>query len=152
MARAVSWNWELQFDGRTIGIEPLEIGEFGEGEEGRIEVADGSRKYKIRDQIFSVDEIPITILVKKDWWQDGSDYKLLNDWVLSGDAKQDVYLVARDAHKPLGNEAMAFWLQDCELAMGKLSAFNRKSKDELKKKFNLVPWDVTIVSGTHLPA
>jgi hypothetical protein len=63
MGRANSWNVELHI-GQNI-IHPLEVGEMGEGEEGRIKVADGSRAYQVRDQIFDIGEIPITILLKK---------------------------------------------------------------------------------------
>jgi hypothetical protein len=129
MARAVSWNWELQVDGKTI--HPLEISEFGEGEEGRIEVADGDRKYKIRDQIWNIDEITVTILIKKDRYY----YRIMQDWSVSG-ATKNVYLIARDmAHVP----QMTFLLSDTDCAMGKHNAFNRASKEADKKKFHLIP-------------
>lgn len=130
--RAVSWNWELQIGKKTV--HPLEVGEFGEGEEGRIEVADGDRKYKIRDQIFNIDEIPVTILIKRD----RDYYNTMQEWCLSGESR-NVYLIARDSAKVI---QMKFLLRDTELAMGKHNAFNRQSKEPDKKKYFMIPWEV----------
>jgi hypothetical protein len=129
MSRAVSYNWEIDIDGQII--HPAEIGEFGEGEEGRIEVADGDRKYKIRDQIFNIDEIEVTILLRKT----REEYDIMQDWCTSGVTK-DVFLIGRDSAKVA---QLTFLLTNTDCAMGKLSAFNRKSKDELRKKFVLLP-------------
>lgn len=129
MARAVSWNWELQVNNDVI--HPLELGEFGEGEEGRIEVADGDRKYKIRDQIFNIDEIMVTILIKKDRYY----YDVMQDWCMSGETR-NVFLVARDS----AHEAqMTLLLSNCDCAMGKHNAFNRASKEADKKTYYLIP-------------
>jgi hypothetical protein len=129
MARAVSWNWKIVVDGKDV--HPLELGEFGEGEEGRIEVADGDRKYKIRDQIFNIDEIEVTILIKKDRYY----YQIMQDWCLSGQTK-NVYLVALDSvHVP----QMTFLLSNTDLAMGKHNAFNRQNKEADKKKYFMIP-------------
>jgi hypothetical protein len=132
MSRATSLNWELQVDGQIIHL--LEIGEFGEGEEGRIEVADGDRKYKIRDQIFNIDEIEITVLITRL----REYYNILQNWCLSGETK-DVFLVGRDsAHIP----RMTFLLSETDLAMGKKNAFNRVSKEADKKKYWMIPYYV----------
>ena len=136
MARAVSYNWSIEVDG--VEIHPVEIGEFGEGEEGRIEVADGDRKYKIRDQIFNIDEIEVTILVRKDRFE----YDIMQDWCTSGETK-NVYLIGRDSAKVA---QLVFELTNTDLAMGKLTAFNRKSKDELRKKYMMLPEYVTDIS------
>lgn len=129
MARAVSYNWEIVVDDQTI--HPVEIGEFGEGEEGRIEVADGDRKYKIRDQIFNIDEIETTILLRKDRYE----YDIMQNWCISGETK-DIFLIGRDSAKVA---QLTFLLTNTDCAMGKLTAFNRKSKDELRKKYHLLP-------------
>lgn len=136
MTRAVSWNWEIQVD--NVTIYPSQIGEFGEGEEGRIKVADGDRKYNIRDQIFDIDEIPLTVLKRAGVTAPDIQYTTLQDWCLSGGTK-DVYLIARDAGK---NERMKFLCSNTQLAMGKLSQFDRKGKTELTKKFHMIPEDV----------
>lgn len=129
MARAVSYNWSIMVDDQEI--HPVEIGEFGEGEEGRIEVADGDRKYKIRDQIFNIDEIEVTILLRKDRYE----YDIMQDWCISGETK-DVFLIGRDSAKVA---QLTFLLTNTDCAMGKFTPFNRKSKDELRKKYMLLP-------------
>lgn len=129
MARAVSWNWELQIDDDVI--HPLEIGEFGEGEEGRIEVADGDRKYKIRDQIFNIDEIMVKILIKKDRYY----YDVMQNWCIGGSTK-NVFLVARDsAHVA----QMTFLLSNTDCAMGKHNGVNRQSKEADTKTYYVIP-------------
>jgi hypothetical protein len=128
-SRAVSWNWELKVDDQTI--HPLEIAEFGEGEEGRIEVADGDRKYKIRDQIFNIDEIEVRILITKDRFE----YDIMQHWCTSGETK-NVYLIARDSAK---ETQMTFLLTNTDLAMGKHNAFNRKNKEEDTKRYFMIP-------------
>jgi len=139
MARAVSWNWNLEVTGPNGGlIFPLEVGEFGPGEEGRIEVADGDRKYKIADQIMNIDEIPITILIKKDLYE----YDIMEKWAErrdSDDGIKDVYLYMRDS---AGVAQLTFILGECQCARAKFTAFNRKSKDELRHKYILIPEDV----------
>jgi hypothetical protein len=129
MARAVSWNWEIEVDSKTI--YPLEIGPFGEGEEGRLEVADGDRKYKIRDQIFNIDEIMIVILIKTDRYY----YDILQDWSISG-ATKNVFLIARDSAKV---PQMTFLCSDTDLAMGKHNGFNRQNKEPDKKTYYMIP-------------
>ena len=129
MARASSLNAEIVIDGKTI--YPLEIGEIGEGSEGRIEVADGSRKYRVRDQIFDIGEIPVTILYTKDRYE----YEIMQDWCISG-AIKDVYVIYRDSAK---NARLTYLLTNCELAMGPKNAFNRNSKEVDTKKYVMLP-------------
>ncbi len=132
MSRAQSYNWELDIDGKTIHV--LSLGEFSEGEEGRIEVADGERKYKIRDQIFNVDEIETTILIKKDKYE----YNIMQNFVKSGEPR-DVFAIARDS---LGTAQLTYLYKNCDCAFGKKSAFDRKSKTEETKKYFLIPEDI----------
>ena len=150
--RAVSWNWELQFGGTqggsvTVVVYPTSLGEFGEGEEGRIDVADGDRKYKIRDQIYAIDEIEITVLIKNDRYE----YDALWGWADSGDT-QDAWLVAKGAGRDVSSgvggreERMVFLLSQCQCAMGKKSAFDRQSKTFETRKFFLIPEDIQEIS------
>ena len=141
MARAVSWNWELHFDNaHTSVIYPTSVGEFGEGEEGRIDVADGDRKYKIRDQIYAINEIEITILIKND----RREYDLMQEWCMKG-ATRNMWLVAKGAGRDTASggtgreEKMRFLLGNCQCAMGKKSAFDRQSKTFDSKKYFLIP-------------
>lgn len=129
MARATSYNVEVVFDGHTI--YPLELGELGEGEEGRIKVADGSRAYQVRDQIFDIGEIPITILITKDRYE----YELMQDFCISG-AVKDVYVIFRNS---AGEARLTYLLTNTECAMGKKNAFNRNSKEVDTKKYTLLP-------------
>ena len=145
--RAVSWNWELQFGGgqgkSSVVVYPTSLGEFSEGEEGRIDVADGDRKYKIRDQIYAIDEIEITVLIKNDRYE----YDALWGWANSG-GTQDAWLVAKGAGRDVDSgvggreERMVFLLSQCQCAMGKKSAFDRQSKTFETRKFFLIPEDV----------
>jgi len=151
MGRAVSWNWELQFggtqgDSAVSTVYPTSLGEFSEGEEGRIDVADGDRKYKIRDQIYAIDEIEITVLIKNDRYE----YDALWGWADSG-GTQDAWLVAKGAGRdaPGGGgreERMVFLLSQCQCAMGKKSAFDRQSKTFETRKFFLIPEDIQEIS------
>ena len=129
MARATSYNAEIVIDGQTI--YPLEISELGEGEEGRIDVADGSRKYKVRDQIFDIGEVAVTILLTKDRYE----YEIMQDWCIIGDVK-DVYVIYRNSAQ---EARLTYLLTNCELAMGKKNAFNRNSKEVDTKKYTLLP-------------
>lgn len=130
MPRGTSYNWELQIYGQTIHL--LTLGEFGEGEEGRIKTADGRRKYSIRDQIFDLGEIECTILIQRSRFY----YNLMQRWCLSGDIL-DAFLIGRDA---AGNAMMTYLLSECECAMGKKNEFDRKSKKEDTKKYFLLPY------------
>lgn len=138
MSRATSYNWEIVVNGNTI--HPLEISEFSEGEEGRIETADGggmgmgpgiSRKYKVKDQVFNIGEIEITILIQRQ----RAYYEILQAWVLTGGI-YDVFLIARDS---AGGDQMTFLLTNCECAMGKKNAFSRTGKAVDTKKYYLIP-------------
>lgn len=129
MARASSLNAEIVIDGKTI--YPLEISEIGEGEEGRIDVADGSRKYKVRDQIFDIGEVAVTILFTKDRYE----YEIMQDWCMSGSVK-DIYVIYRDSAK---NARLTYLLTNTECAMGRKNAFNRNSKEVDTKKYTMLP-------------
>jgi hypothetical protein len=157
--RAVSWNWELHMGSTPdLWIYPSTVGEFSEGEEGRLSVADGDRKYKIRDQIYEVDEIPISILLRKD----RREYNLLKTWAKAtgDDAVRDVWLVAkgagRDAQSPSGvgavgagrEETMRFILYNCECAMGKKNAFDRQAKTFDTMMFYLISTDIEEDEGS----
>ncbi len=133
MARAQSWNIEVEIEGQII--HPLSFGEFSEGEVGRIEVADGNRKYMIGDQIFSVGEIPMTVLIK----DDKRDFRICKEAALGGRAS-DVFVRFRDA---AGTVKLSYLLAQCEVLMGKKNAFDRKSKSEDSQNFVLAPTDVT---------
>ncbi len=134
-ARAQSWNWELSFDGNVIPIQKL--GELSEGgEEGRLEVVDGSRKYMIGDQIFGIGEIETSVLVKNK--NERREFDLMNDFAKSSRTR-DVFAIGRDKQ---GFAQMTYLLSNCGLAKGKKSGFDRKSKTEEVHTFFLMPEDV----------
>jgi hypothetical protein len=146
MARALSLNWDVQLGADPSSwIFPTSIGEFGEGEEGRIDVADGDIRYKIKDEIFDVGEIPITILLKKD----RRELELMEAWATAQgvDAIRDVYLVGRGAGRNnedgTGREIVfTYLLRQCECARGKKNAFDRQGKTFDTKSYILIPADV----------
>ncbi len=160
MGRALSMNWEIQIEpgNPATYIYPSTLAEFSEGEEGRIDVADGDRKYKIRDQIYDMGEIPFTILLRKD----RREYKLCQEWAKArGDLaiKPSVYLVGRGAGKdemsPADDglntasnreEVFVFELSNCECAIGKKNAFDRQSKTFDTKNYILIPTDIEDIS------
>ena len=143
MARASSLNVEVVVNGYTI--YPLELGEVGEGEEGRIDVADGGRKYKVRDQIFDIGEIPITILltntglaIASDGTQASaglSEYSEMQAWCTSG-AVYDVFVIFRDSAQ---TAVLTYQFSNTQCAMGKKNAFNRNSKEVDTKQYTLLP-------------
>ena len=138
-ARAQSWNWELVIDGETVNIQTL--GELSEGgEEGRIEVVDGSRKYRIGDQIFDIGEIATSVLIKNK--TERREFDILNNFAKSAKPR-DVFAVGRDKE---GNAQMTYLLSNCSLARAKKSAFDRKSKTEEIANFVLMPEDVEEVT------
>lgn len=134
MSRAQSYNWEISIDDETT-IYPKTIAEFSEGEEGRIEVVDGNRKYKISDQIGMVDEVEIDVLIKKDL----AEVKALES-LQSG--TRDIFVIGRDG---AGNEALAYLFANCGVTKGKKSAFDRSSKAEETMKFFLTPESIARV-------
>lgn len=160
MSRALSMNFEIQIEpgNPATYIYPSSIGEFSEGEEGRIDVADGDRKYKIRDQIYDMGEVPFTILLRKD----RREYNLLQNWAKAvGDeaVKASVYIVGRGAGKddmsPADDglntgsnreEVFVFELSNCECAIGKKSAFDRQSKTFDSKNYVLIPTEIEDIS------
>ena len=157
MSRVTSYNLALLFDDGFL-IHPKTIGEFGEGEEGRIDVADGSRKYKVRDQIFDIGEIELEIYIAAAFPgssygtevttnADGeeittnltkSEYAYMQAWVVDG-GERDVSIVALGVAGGVEREWMC---TGCELAMGKKNAFDRGSKSEDTKKYFLLPSNV----------
>lgn len=137
MSRAHSYNWELQFDGKTI--YPESIGEIGEGTEGLIEVADGNRKYKIRDQIMAQGEVECVILIKDDRYE----YDAMQAFASSGKPR-DVFVVGRNS---AGEAKMTFLLANCDCVWGAKSAFDRKGKSADTKKYQLIPEFTTEVKA-----
>ena len=129
MARRNSWNVEVVIDKQAI--HPLELGEIGEGAEGMIKVADCSRAYQVRDQIFDIGEVPLKILVTKDRYE----YDICQNWCISGEAK-NVYVIFRDSAKVA---QLTYLLTNTQLAMGKKNAFNRNSKEFDTKQNNMLP-------------
>ena len=153
MARGTSYNYALLFDDGML-IHPSKIGEIGEGEEGRIDVTDGSRKYKVRDQIFDIGEIEITILLTESRFpgsrlseegidgdgnpviqQAQTEYNYLQAWSRNGGVR-DVSIVGLDV---AGNVKRTWVCDNCELAMGKKNDFDRDSKAVDTKKYFLLP-------------
>jgi hypothetical protein len=136
-ARAQSWNWEVNI-GTPINVQ--KIGEFSKGgEEGSIEVVDGSRRYKIGDQIFGTDEIEISVLVKNA--NERAEYDALMSYAESSKPR-DVYVTGRDGE---GVAQMSFIFTNCRLRRGKLNAFDRKSKAEQTHTFFLLPENIEAV-------
>ncbi len=129
-ARAQSWNTELKIGADTVYVQTAS--EVSEGEEGRIDVVDGDRKYKIGDQIFDVGEISVTILMKNK--NERRDYDLLNDF--SKGRPQDVFMIFRDSQ---GVPQLTYLLSNCGCHRGKKNAFDRKSKAEDSHTFILTP-------------
>ena len=148
MARAQSYNYEIQLSADPSDwIFPASIGEFSEGEEGRIKIADGDRAYQIRDQIYDIGEIEIVIYIK----DDKREYNLMQEWCTTGDAR-DIWIVARGAGRDVESggdgrvETMRFLLRNTECAMGKKSAFDRNGKTYDSKRYMLIPEFVEDVS------
>lgn len=143
MGRAVSWNWEIHLsENPEEWIYPSTLGEFSEGEEGRIDVADGDRKYKIKDQIYAIDEVEAVILLRTD----RREYDLLQSWARAGDTR-DITVVAKGAGRdaPAGGgrqEMMVFAFLNCQIAMGKKSAFDRQGKTFDTMTYFLIPEDI----------
>lgn len=132
MGRAISLNWEIDIDGKTI--YPKSIGEFSPGEEGRIDVADGDRKYKIRNQIREIGEVQVTILLKKDRYE----YDIMNAFARSG-RPRDIFVIGRDAED---KAAFTYRFKNCDCTEGKKSAFDRSSKTEDTLTYFLIPDDI----------
>lgn len=139
MARATSLNAEIVIAGNPEPIYPLEISEVGEGEEGRLDVADGGRKYKVRDQIFDIGEVAVTILFTRD----RREYDVMQEWCLSG-AVRDCYINYRDSS---GNIRLQYALYNCDCAMGKFHGFNRNSKEVDTKKYVLLPTEIEDITA-----
>lgn len=135
-ARAQAWNWEVDLGGGQI-IPVQKLGEFSEGgEEGRIEVVDGNKRYKIGDQIYMIDEIETSILVKNKG--ERFEYEAMKSFSESS-IPRDVFAIARDGE---GNPQMTYLFKNTRLARGKKSAFDRKSKTEELHTYFLLPEDI----------
>lgn len=138
-ARAQSWNWELDLGGGEI-VFIQTLGEISEGgQEGRIEVVDGSKKYRIGDQIYDIGEIETSVLIKNKI--ERRDYDLMN--AFSKARPKDIFAIGRDSQ---GVPQMTYLLSNCGCAKGTKGAFDRKSKAEETHKFVLMPEDVKEVT------
>lgn len=143
MARATSYNYEIRIgDDITNTIYPASISEFGEGEEGRIKVADGDRKYNIRDQIYDIGEIEVVIYMKDDL----REYNIMQAWCADTvNPVRDVWIIGRGAGKDVesggsGRVETTKWLcVNCECAMGKKSGFDRNGKTYDSKRYYIIP-------------
>lgn len=129
MSRATSYNYEIEVDGKTI--HPLELGEFGEGEEGRITIQDGCIVYFTRNEIVTTREVPVAILIQ----ENREYYNILHQWVKSK-AIKDIFIIGRNS---AGLAKATFLLTNCECAIISRSKFNRKSKTEDIQNFSIIP-------------
>lgn len=129
MGRATSYNLEVEIDSDTI--HPMTFGEFSEGDEGRIEVTDGDVKYKIRDQIFNIDEVEMEIYIH----DNKAGFDVMQAWVNSRQPK-DIYIIFRDG---TGAAKLTYLFSGCDCAFGKKNSFDRNSKTADSKKYILVP-------------
>lgn len=148
MARASSWNAEIILGSNNYTIYPSEVGEIGEGSEGRIKVADGDRAYQVRDQIFDIGEIEVTILMTDNGLQIGttagsvqsatgqSEYNIMQDWCTSGRVEEVVYVIYRDSARV---NKLQYTLTNVQCAMGKKNAFNRNGKEVDTHKYVMLP-------------
>lgn len=148
MARASSWNAEIHIGSNSYVVYPLEIGEIGEGEEGRIKVADGDRAYQVRDQIFDIGEIPVTILMTDAGLTianssgsvqsitGASEYSVMQSWCKNGTVEQYVYVIFRDSARKC---KLQYTLTNVQLAMGKKNSFNRNGKEVDTHKYVMLP-------------
>jgi hypothetical protein len=135
--RNLSLNYEIQVDGKTY--YPISVAEFApDGEEGRIEVADGGVKYKIRDGIRVMDEVEVVFPLRQ---TQNADIDAFNQWVSSG-ATKDVFVVGKDGEQRVKEK---FLFADCECSSGKKSGFDRKSKAESTRKYYLLPREISSV-------
>ncbi len=132
-ARAQSWNVELKIGADVVYVQTL--GEVSEGEEGRIEVTDGNRKYRIGDQIFDVGEIAVSVLVKNK--NENREHDVMEAFAKG--APRDVFAIWRDSQ---GVAQLTYLLANCGLQRGRKNAFDRKSKAEDTHTYTLTPEDV----------
>jgi hypothetical protein len=132
MGRATSYNLEVQVDGDVI--HPMSFGEFCEGDEGRLDVSDGDVKYKIRDQIFAIEEIEMEIYIH----DDQEEYNIMQALVQSREPK-DAFVVFRDGQ---GVAQLSYLFEATDFAYGKKNAFDRNSKTPDSKKYVLMPKNI----------
>ena len=94
MSRMMSLNYHLEIGSQKVYVRT--ISEFGDGEEGRIEAADGSRKYRIRDNIWDIGEIEVTIYLRDNFNSDElSEFSIMEDWT-NNNRILDVYIIGTD--------------------------------------------------------
>lgn len=129
MSRATSYNYEIEVDGKTI--HPLELSEFGEGEEGRIKIQDGCIIYSARDEIVTTNEVRVTILIQ----ENREYYNIFYQWVKSK-AIKDIFIIGRNS---AGLAKSTFLLTNCECVFDSRNKFNRKSKTEDIQIFSIIP-------------
>ena len=138
MTRVISTNDKLQIDGKDFF--PIAIAEYSpQGEEERIDVADGDLKYKIRSGIRMIEEIEVTFNVHR---TENEELELMDGFVDNKDVK-DVSIICEDA---AGNVIENYLLEDCEFVRSKKSAFDRKAKTENTRKYFLLPRDISVVT------
>ena len=131
MGRALSLNYELELDGKTIDL--LDMAEFTPGgAEGTIEAADGDVKYPIRDGIKVTEPVEVTLNVKRN---DTEDIEAMEKWVEDASVK-DAFIIGRDSGRNIHENYM---FEECECVSGKKSASDKKSKSESTRKFLLLP-------------
>jgi len=148
MARMVSWNYHLEID-EGVTIQPKTLSEFGEGDEGRVEAADGTRKYKVRDNIWDIGEIEVEIYLRDDWSSPESEFMRMEQWCNNNQIK-DIYIIGTDITGG-DNEKIVWHCAECELAKGKKNAFDRNGKEVDCVKYYILPQYVELV-GTGEPA
>ncbi len=142
MARTQSLNYHLELDDGRI-IEPRSLSEFGEGDEGRIEVADGARKYRTRDNIFDIGEIKTEIYLRDHWYEPTSEFSVMQEWS-NKNLKKDIFIIGTDI---TGDEKIAWYCTQCELAKGKKNDFDRNSKAIDFVTYYILPQDVTLINA-----
>lgn len=142
MARMMSLNFHLEIaDG--VEVHPKTLGEFGEGDEGRIEAADGNRKYRVRDNIWDIGEIETEIYLRDNWSHPESEFSRMESWCNNNEIR-DIYIVGTDITT---NQKIAWLLSQCELAKGKKNGFDRNSKEVDSVKYYILPQSVELIDG-----
>jgi len=136
MARAQSLNWEIEVKGKTV--HPLTLGEFSEGIEGEIEVADGNEAYTIPDQILKTEAVDCAILIQ----DDKTYYKIMQAYANSKQP-EDIYVIGRDSDEVA---QLTFLFESTRCVFQNKSAFDRKGKAEETKNYKLIPKTITEIS------
>lgn len=144
MSRMVSWNYHLEVNG--FEIHPRTLGEFGEGDEGRVDAADGTRKYKVRDNIWDIGEIEVTIYLREKYATANSEFLIMEAWCANNEL-YDVYIIGTDI-TGVGTEKIIWLCSQCELAKGKKNGFDRNSKEVDYVKYYILPQNVERVNAS----